>query len=197
MTSVITKILIVRTFNHPVERIFQAWTNPGDLARWMWSPYDRNMEVEVDLRVGGRYPIYTQAPPDQRDFGDRWGMWGFYTEIVANKRLGRRSQYGRWLTAWVVTWVTTKVPGDFGFVRSRWTCECLAAHGDRMVLHCLPKYAPDLNPIERIWWHLHEQITRNHRCGTMEELLDPVFEWLEHRRPFEVQRDAYLRSNAA
>lgn len=26
----------------------------------------------------------------------------------------------------LVTWVTTKLPRDFGFVRSRWTCECLA-----------------------------------------------------------------------
>jgi putative transposase len=54
-----------------------------------------------------------------------------------------------------------------------------------------------LNPIERIWWHLHEEITRNHRCRTMDELLDLVFEWLEHRCPFEVERDAYLRSKAA
>jgi transposase len=73
----------------------------------------------------------------------------------------------------------------------------LAEHGERVVLHFLPKYAPDLNPIERIWWHLHEEITRNHRCQTMDELLDLVFEWLEHRRPFEVERDAYLRSQAA
>lgn len=73
----------------------------------------------------------------------------------------------------------------------------LASHGDRIVIHFLPKYAPDLNPIERIWWHLHEEITRNHQCRTMDELLDLVFEWLEHRRPFEVERDAYLRSKAA
>jgi transposase len=75
--------------------------------------------------------------------------------------------------------------------------EYLAKHGQRIVLHFLPKYSPDLNPIERIWWHLHEEITRNHRCKTMEELLDQVFEWLEHRRPFEVERDAYLQSKAA
>lgn len=73
----------------------------------------------------------------------------------------------------------------------------LAAHGDRIAIHFLPKYAPDLNPIERIWWHLHEEITRNHRCRTMEDLLNTVFEWLEHRRPFEVERHAYLRSKAA
>jgi transposase len=36
----------------------------------------------------------------------------------------------------------------------------LAEHGDRMVLHYLPAYSPQDNPIERVWWHLHEQITR-------------------------------------
>lgn len=75
--------------------------------------------------------------------------------------------------------------------------EYLAEHGDRIVIHFLPKYAPDLNPIERIWWHLHEEITRNHTCQTMDELLNMVFRWLEHRRPFEVERDAYLQTKAA
>jgi putative transposase len=83
------------------------------------------------------------------------------------------------------------------FHDSRAVHEYLAVHGDRIVIHFLPKYAPDLNPIERTWWHMHEEITRNHRCQTMDELLDLVFDWLEHRRPFEVERDAYLRSKAA
>lgn len=75
--------------------------------------------------------------------------------------------------------------------------EYLAEHGDRIAIHFLPKYSPDLNPIERIWWHLHEEITRNHRCRSMDELLDLVFEWLQYRRPFEVERNEYLRSKAA
>lgn len=83
------------------------------------------------------------------------------------------------------------------FHDSRAVREYLAGCGDRIVIHFLPKYSPDLNPIERIWWHLHEEITRNHRCKTMDELLDQVFEWLEHRRPFEVERDAYIHSQAA
>ena len=39
---------------------------------------------------------------------------------------------------------------------------------DRIVLHYLPKYAPETSPIERVWWHLHEQITRNHRCDSID-----------------------------
>ncbi|MFQ5705627.1 MAG: IS630 family transposase [Gemmatimonadales bacterium] len=67
----------------------------------------------------------------------------------------------------------------------------------RIELHFLPAYSPDTNPIERIWWHLHNEITRNHRCRTMDELLDLVFDWLENRVPFEVERDAYTRKQAA
>jgi transposase len=53
----------------------------------------------------------------------------------------------------------------------------LAQHPGRIVLHFLPKYAPETNPIERIWWHVHETLTRNHRCQSIEELLDDVYSW--------------------
>lgn len=75
--------------------------------------------------------------------------------------------------------------------------EYLVEHGDRVVLHFLPTWSPDTNPIERIWWHVHEEITRNHRCGTVEELLSLIFDWLEERRPFAVERKVYLRNRAA
>ena len=55
--------------------------------------------------------------------------------------------------------------------------EYLAKWAHRIELHYLPKYAPETNPIERVWWHLHETITRNHRCRTLDELLDQVFAW--------------------
>ena len=49
--------------------------------------------------------------------------------------------------------------------------------GHRIQIHFLPKYAPETNPIERVWWHLHETITRNHRCQTLEELIQQAYEW--------------------
>jgi transposase len=81
--------------------------------------------------------------------------------------------------------------------------DCRAVHqhlgvwGHRIVLHFLPKRAPETNPIERIWWHLHEEITRNHRCQTIDELIALVFDWLENRVPFAVERDVYLQGRAA
>jgi putative transposase len=71
----------------------------------------------------------------------------------------------------------------------------LALHPGRIVLHYLPKYAPETNPIERIWWHLHETITRNHRCRTIEELLREVYDWADAQHNFFFQtasfRDTY------
>jgi putative transposase len=69
--------------------------------------------------------------------------------------------------------------------------------GHRVVLHYLPTYAPDTNPIERIWWHLHEEITRCHRCQSMEELLDLVFAWLRKRARFTVEDSVYSLPQAA
>jgi len=65
-------------------------------------------------------------------------------------------------------------------------------YGERVVLHFLPKYAPELNPIERVWWRLHEAITRNHQCKTLQELVDLALRWLTDRKYFKVQDEAYL-----
>ena len=72
-----------------------------------------------------------------------------------------------------------------------------AEWGDRIELHFLPKYDPQSNPTERVWWHLHEEITRNHRCQSIDELMDLVFAWLDSRAPFEVERHVYESKRAA
>ena len=64
-------------------------------------------------------------------------------------------------------------------------------HRDRIDLHFLPAYSPDCNPIERVWWNLHDQITRNHQCQSMQELLDLTFAWLGGRNPFKVEDAVY------
>ena len=52
------------------------------------------------------------------------------------------------------------------------------ANGHRIKLHFLPPYCPDHNKIERKWKDLHAAVTRNHRCGTIEELMSNVERWL-------------------
>ncbi len=39
-------------------------------------------------------------------------------------RRGHRRVFGGALVTLLVAWITTALPRDFGFLRSRWTCEC-------------------------------------------------------------------------
>lgn len=53
--------------------------------------------------------------------------------------------------------------------------------GKRLKLHFLPPYCPDHNRIERTWQDLHANVTRNHTRQTMEQLINDVREYLNHR----------------
>jgi transposase len=47
-----------------------------------------------------------------------------------------------------------------------------------------PVYHPWVNDIERLWKTLHDTITRNHRCGSMDELMEAVVRFMEVVQPF-------------
>lgn len=53
--------------------------------------------------------------------------------------------------------------------------------GQRIKLHFLPPYCPDYNRIERTWQDLHANVTRNHRCKSMKELMQNVHNYLQRR----------------
>ena len=53
--------------------------------------------------------------------------------------------------------------------------------GRRLRLHFLPPYCPDHNRIERDWRDLHANVTRNHQCATMKQLMTEVRYWLRKR----------------
>jgi hypothetical protein len=50
---------------------------------------------------------------------------------------------------------------------------------------------PETNPIERVWWHLHETITRNHRCQSIDELLREVTDWAAAHKTFFLQTASF------
>jgi transposase len=92
-----------------------------------------------------------------------------------------------------------------GYRKVHVICDNASFHGSRLVreylvdwehrieLHYLPKYAPETNPIERVWWQLHETLTRNHRCQTIDELVADVFAWISSDRCFYNQELATTR----
>jgi transposase len=67
----------------------------------------------------------------------------------------------------------------------------------RIVLHLLPPYSPEHNPIERLWKEVHANVTRNHRCRTIEELLANVDHFLEHVQPYPGTKASLARLNSA
>jgi transposase len=60
---------------------------------------------------------------------------------------------------------------NYGIHSAAVTKQTLAELRGRIVLHFLPPYCPDANRIERVWQDLHANVTRNHRCKTMNQLL--------------------------
>ncbi len=67
---------------------------------------------------------------------------------------------------------------------SRQTKLWLAEFGQKFRLHFLPPYCPDDNRIERkLWRETHANVTVNHRCETIEELMNDVVHYLKsHNR---------------
>ena len=70
---------------------------------------------------------------------------------------------------------------NFGIHASRISQAAVADFGGRVVLHFLPPYCPQHNRIERVWLDLHANVTRNHRCRDMDELMREVVRYLMTR----------------
>lgn len=77
------EIAMTRVFDAPRDMVFDAWTRPELIKRWLGVQNGWTFPVcEVDLKVGGRYR-YVWRSPD----GAEMGMGGVYREIVRPERL--------------------------------------------------------------------------------------------------------------
>ena len=78
------EIVMTRVFDAPRSPIFDAFTKPELVKRWLLGPPGWSMPVcEIDPRVGGTFRFVWRSDRDGRDMG----MGGVYREIVALKRL--------------------------------------------------------------------------------------------------------------
>ena len=78
------EILIERDFNAPRDLVFDAFTKPELVRRWLLGPEGWTMPVcDIDLRVGGsyRYVWFKEAT------GHRMGMGGVFREVVRPEKL--------------------------------------------------------------------------------------------------------------
>jgi putative transposase len=68
----------------------------------------------------------------------------------------------------------------------------------RIHLHPLPSWSPESNPVELVWWSLHEAVSRNHQCADLDELVEFAEDYLEERQPFMLKLgEVYERSEGA
>ena len=76
-------VSIERTYAASAEAVFDAWTSPEVMRRWLHCGADwETPEAEVDLRVGGKVRIVMRRP-DHMEAGAR----GEYTLIDRPRRL--------------------------------------------------------------------------------------------------------------
>ena len=77
-----------RTYDAPLEIVWQAWTDPEQLKEW-WGPDNVSIpECEVDLHVGGKIYIVMEAGEAMGPYkGTRWPMEGKYTVVEKNSKL--------------------------------------------------------------------------------------------------------------
>ena len=77
------EIVVTRVFNAPRQLVFDAFTKPELLKRWLFGPGDWTLEVcEVDLKVGGSYRYVWRGPR-----GKEMGMGGIHREVVPPERI--------------------------------------------------------------------------------------------------------------
>jgi uncharacterized protein YndB with AHSA1/START domain len=73
---------VVRTFDAPIEKVWQVWTDAEAMKNW-WSPKDYTAPViKNDFRVGGTF-LYSMRSPK----GDLFWNTGKYLEIVPNQKI--------------------------------------------------------------------------------------------------------------
>lgn len=76
-------VRVERTFEAPAEAVFDAWTSPEVLRRWLHPGPDwATPEAEVDLRIGGRVRVVMRRPD-----GSETESRGEYTVIDRPRRL--------------------------------------------------------------------------------------------------------------
>jgi uncharacterized protein YndB with AHSA1/START domain len=76
------EIAMIRVFEAPRSMVFDAWTKPELLKRWLVRSGWTFPVCEIDLKVGGKYRWVWRSPN-----GKEMGMGGVYREIVRPERI--------------------------------------------------------------------------------------------------------------
>jgi uncharacterized protein YndB with AHSA1/START domain len=76
--------LWLRVFDAPRQLVFDAYTKPELIKKWLLGPDGWSMPIcEIDWRAGGKYRYVWRSDTD----GCEMGMGGVYREVVAPERI--------------------------------------------------------------------------------------------------------------
>lgn len=99
-------LTIERTFNAPLQLVWDAWTQPEHIANW-WGPKGMNTRVEThELRVGGAWKFSMEMPD-----GNEFIAEGIYEQIEAPTKLITSANF-RPMTEGVTLEVLLEAKGD-------------------------------------------------------------------------------------
>ena len=83
-------VVVTRIFSAPRKLVWEAWTTPKHLSKWMLGPEGWTMPVcEVDLRPGGVHRCVWR-----RENGSEMEISGKYLEVVSPERLVMTERWG-------------------------------------------------------------------------------------------------------
>ena len=84
------EVLMTRAFDAPRELLWEMWTNPEHVPRWLLGPEGWTMPVcDIDLRPGGAWRFVWR-----KSEGEEMEMTGVYREIDAPERLVHTESWG-------------------------------------------------------------------------------------------------------
>jgi len=101
VTATSTQLVLRRTFSASPERLFEAWTTPDILTKFLGPGEVDVVDVKADARVGGKYSI-TFRDSD----GDVMVVGGVDREHFGDQFLGE-------------TWICTQHAGDEADIGAR------------------------------------------------------------------------------
>lgn len=131
-------VVVVRTFQAPRTLVFDAWTKPELLQRWLLGPPGWTMPVcEMDVRVGGRFRWRWR----NAETGAEFGFVGEFHEVVRPSRLVHVERYdagdvGGEMGDALVTSLLTEAAGITTNAKTRGSDAGLAER-----IHDLPQHA--------------------------------------------------------
>lgn len=83
-------VVVVRAFDAPRTLVFDAWTKPALVQRWMLGPPGWKMPVcEMDVRPGGKFRWRWRSDENGAEFG----FTGIFREVVRPSRIVHVERY--------------------------------------------------------------------------------------------------------